>query len=317
MAGKRRKDRVYDHGQTLKQLREMAGLTQPEAAKVTSISWQTLANVEQDKVGIKLCDLEKLLELYKNERKAEMERQRNSLTEDERRALYDSTLGLAYFFVNRYYNPTDSWCDKQDLEQVACMALWTATLYYDPDHECKFGTYASRLIKGELVDFLYTERQAQKGVNVSSATLQRANKVRKMMDSGLTEEKIAAEMGIGLKRVMKLYELSKMKDHEPLTTSDDDGDEYEAGNVPSACDTYEELYAEERGAAVADALASLPSKQRDVVERVHGLNGRTPRGFKAIAEDLGKGYGTVSGLYHLGMARLRHPRNSQKLAGVM
>lgn len=68
--------------------------------------------------------------------------------------IFNDNKKLAYFILNKYFNPYITEDSKDDLHQVALLALWKSCLTYDKNLNITISTYASKSIINELIMYI-------------------------------------------------------------------------------------------------------------------------------------------------------------------
>ena len=74
---------------------------------------------------------------------------------DDQEKLFSDNIKLCHYIVNRLKQNA---FDHDDMVQIAMIGLWKACKTYNPDKNCKFTSYAYRVIKHELLQSLRSVR---------------------------------------------------------------------------------------------------------------------------------------------------------------
>jgi RNA polymerase sigma-B factor len=187
-------------------------------------------------------------------------RLRNQLVEENR--------GVAEYFIKRYAHrgvPTD------DLRQISLLAVISAVDRFDPDLGVAFSTFASRTIEGELKRYLRDRtwmvrppRRAQE----LHLELRRADEdLSHQLGRSPTIAELAAAVDASEDHVLEALEAgvahgaTSLDQPQPGATDDDArsvGDRVLVGREAG----FDEV---ERAEVVADLLADLPEREREVI----------------------------------------------------
>lgn len=74
---------------------------------------------------------------------------------DEQEKLFNENISLSYYAANRFKQNA---FEHDDIVQMAMIGLWKACKTYKPEKNCKFTTYALRVIKNELLQAMRSVR---------------------------------------------------------------------------------------------------------------------------------------------------------------
>ena len=184
--------------------------------------------------------------------------------QDAREQLLVRFLPLARKLARRY---SHSSVPDEDLVQVASIALLKAIDRFDPDRGSAFQSFAIPTILGELRRHF---RDTSWAVHVARAAQERALAVQETIDRlsarhghSPTVQEIAVYLELSEEDVLDGMQAgraySTMSLDAPAPSSEDDADATLAGEVGSDEHGYELI---ETGAAIADALDGLASRER-------------------------------------------------------
>jgi RNA polymerase sigma-B factor len=208
--------------------------------------------------------------------------------------------------------------EREDLEQVARIALWQAARRFDPARGCSFSTFAFPTIRGALLRHLRDRAGAvriprrwwelrphlQRQVDAAAQELGREPTIPELADRlGTTEEEIEGALGArDLSHPASLDEPRETQGHEDV--------EPLAATI-GALDPH--LEAVELRVVVRQAVARLPERLRKVIE-LRYFSGRSQ---KAVGRRLGISQVHVSRLEQWALARLRGElREAQEAAAT-
>jgi RNA polymerase sigma-B factor len=209
--------------------------------------------------------------------------------------------------------------EREDLEQVARIALWQAARRFDPARGCSFGTFAFPTIRGALLRHLRDRAGAvrvprhwwelrphlQRQADAAAQELGREPTIPELADRlGTTEEEIEGALGArDLSHPASLDEPRETQGHEEV--------EPLAATI-GALDPH--LEAVELRVVVRQAVAQLSVRLREVIEQRY-FSGRSQ---KAVGRRLGISQVHVSRLERWALARLRAElHEAQEAAATM
>ncbi|MGO9754582.1 MAG: RNA polymerase sigma factor RpoD/SigA [Solirubrobacteraceae bacterium] len=196
----------------------------------------------------------------------------------------------------------------EDLVQEGMLGLIRAVEKFDWRRGFKFSTYGT----------LWIRQAIQRGLQNSGRTIrlpvhvaQRQAKVRKV-ESELsvtlgrepTDEEIATVAELPVEQVSEIRELARNLASLDQPVSDD-GDLVLGDLLPSdRPDAFDELADRLREQQVAEVLARLPERERNVIELRFGLSGDEPRSVRQTGTELGISASQASELEEQALRRL-------------
>lgn len=215
---------------------------------------------------------------------------------------------LVKYVASRMASGLPSYVDEGDLISYGLIGLVSAIERYDPERATKFETFAVARIRGAIIDELRSLDWVPRSVRARARELERVHsKLEGRLHRTPSEEEIAAELGMTLE---ELREALLAIANSSLLALDDswmDGDG--AGQLslldvipdPKAVDPQRELDEGTRRDRLADAMDSLPDRERLVVA-LYYYEGLT---LREIGEVLGVTESRVSQLHTKAVLGLR------------
>lgn len=223
--------------------------------------------------------------------------------------LINSNLRLVLKFARAYQGHGLSF---PDLVQEAMLVLIRAAEKFDHRNGFKFSTYAVLWIRQAIQRGLdNTGRQ----VRIPAHIAQRERKVNRVatelatkLNRDPTDEEVAEHAKVSLDEVLAVRDLTKVT--TSLDTPVGDGDatlgDLQAEEAPGV---EEEILDNERERAVEGALATLPDRERQVIQLRFGTGGRETLSIRETAERLGLTQKIVKQLEQQGLRKLAEERS--------
>ena len=217
-----------------------------------------------------------------------------------RDALITEFTGLAAYFARRYDRRG---VPREDLHQVAMIGLVNAVDRFDPEMETRFVSFAGRTIDGEIKryfrDRTWSVRMPRRLQELHLQVRHTAEELSHSLGRPPTVAELAQEVGVDLDDVIAALDAGNAYRAESLdrpAPGDDDRRQQLA-----ATDADASFAAVEHRSLVADLLASLPERERRILElRFFGELSQSE-----IAEQLGISQMHVSRLLRRTVERLR------------
>lgn len=238
------------------------------------------------------------------------------------RQLVESNLRFVVAYAKRYRNPNVSFLD---LIHEGNLGLIQAARKYDPFSEgqdVKFITYAVWWIRQAILHALAEHAGSFRLPQKQANTLYRLERTRSELADSLGrspgDEELAKELEISIEdvRVLTQAAQSSLSLNDPV---DDDGDSelgdlLEQNVLPG---TDDRILRESFLAALADALADLPERERAVLELRFGLSDDQPKTLREIGELLGLSRERVRQIESRALNQLRRSHKTKSLASYL
>ncbi|MEX2254438.1 MAG: FliA/WhiG family RNA polymerase sigma factor [Acidimicrobiia bacterium] len=218
-----------------------------------------------------------------------------------------SSLPLVQFAVTEIWTRVPRHVSRDDLVSAAMMGLAQAARTFDPSRGVAFQHYASRRIKGALLDELRSLDWATRSVRAKSTQLRSVTEtLTAALGRGPNASEIAEVMGTTVSDVCTLAEnahRATVLNYESIVT------EGEAVDLLWVDDETPEdaVLRRERHAYLFDAVATLPERQKRVVVGYFFEE----RPMEELAQELGVTESRVSQLCSEALRKLRDGINSQ------
>lgn len=186
---------------------------------------------------------------------------------EARNELVERYMALARAFARRYDRRG---VPREDLEQVASVALIGAVERFDPEVGVKFATFAGRTVDGELKryfrDRAWSVRVPRRYQDLSQAVRITIESLSSDLGRSPTIPELADAMGVEVDEVVAAMEAAQAYRADSI-------DMPAAGDDPSGWSLADELAAVDLGPGalenrevVAELLAALPDRERRIVE---------------------------------------------------
>jgi RNA polymerase primary sigma factor len=218
--------------------------------------------------------------------------------------LINSNLRLVIKFARNYQGFGLS---LQDLIQEAMLGLIRATEKFDWRRGYKFSTYAVLWIKQAMQRGL---DNSGRQVRIPAHIAQRERTARRVeaeltnkLDREPTAEEVAKEAKIPVEEVEALRDLTRVTSSLDAPVGEGDTSFGELQPDPSPA-FDEEIVERERERAVSDALATLPTAERRVLQARFGTDGREETSLRDVARELGVSQEGARQLEARGLKRL-------------
>ncbi len=222
--------------------------------------------------------------------------------------------GLVYKLAHKIARKLKQGTEVEELISDGMLGLVKAIDAFDPSRGFQFSTYATPVVRGSIYNGLrrldwLPERTRTKARNFQKAV----DKLSQVQGRRPSEEDIAKELEISAKEVYDLIaNLSSMyllSLDQPVGDEEGDmsmGDLVEDSQFASPEAEFE--YSEERS-ALREALASLPDRERELLE-MHYFNGIT---FEAISRQMDVSKQRISQLHLRAVRHLREKLGSTEV----
>jgi RNA polymerase primary sigma factor len=242
--------------------------------------------------------------------------------QDAIRRLVEANLRFVVAYAKRYRNPNVPFLD---LIHEGNLGLIQAAKKYDPfeeGHDVKFITYAVWWIRQAILHALAEHAGSFRLPQKQANNLYRLERIRSLLAERFgrvpSDEELADELGASVEdvRVLTQASQSSLSLNEPVDVEGDSelGDLLEQTVLP---DTDERIVRESFVVAMADALAELPDRERQVLELRFGIADDQPKTLREIGEILGLSRERVRQIESRALNKLRRSHKTQSLAGFL
>ena len=216
---------------------------------------------------------------------------------------------LVKYVAGRMASGLPSHVDEADLISYGLMGLIGAIERFEPEREIKFETYAVSRIKGAIIDELRSLDWVPRSVRSKARDVER---VHQKLENGLqrppSEEEMADELGITIDDfrnvLLDIANSSVLALDDLWTIADPEGGQVSLLDTikdPNAIDPQAELDSAELKDRLADAIESLPERERLVIALYYYEN----LTLREIGEVLGVTESRVSQLHTKAVLGLR------------
>jgi RNA polymerase primary sigma factor len=177
----------------------------------------------------------------------------------------------------------------EDLVQEGAIGLLEAVDTFDESRGASFETFARWHIRRSITDALTSQarlvRLPKQVVERRRAIARTASQLAARTGRAPTAEEITAETGLPVESVEAVQALPPTPASLDEAVSNDGGTILGLIEDPTAADPEAEALAMHRADVLAEAVARLPERQRDVIERRYGL-GCTAVSLAELSRDL-------------------------------
>jgi len=215
---------------------------------------------------------------------------------------------LVKYVAGRLGSGLPAHVDENDLVSYGLLGLIGAIERYDPDRDIKFETYAIARIKGAIIDELRALDWVPRSVRSRAREIERAiAELEAKLGIAPTDEQIAEKIGITIKELEdSLTDISRssIAALDELWSVSGDGDQVSLMDTiedPSAPDPSGALDVGDLKDRIADAIASLPEREKLVIALYYYEN----LTLREIGEVLGVTESRISQLHTKAVLRLR------------
>lgn len=233
----------------------------------------------------------------------------NSLTAEQRRRLIEDHVGLVRYIVGRVAVRLPDSVERDDLESAGIIGLIKAADRFEPARGVKFATYASTVIRGEVMELLRSKDWAPRSVRRRYRELEEcmAN-LQRQLGRAPEEAEICRALGLSTEEYRDLLltaSATAVASLEELVEEDEHG-QVEAGCLPDGADPWSEDPAEIMDQAALQELLALAVQQLPERDRiVIGLYYQDELTLREIGEVLSVTESRVCQIHTQAIARLR------------
>jgi RNA polymerase sigma factor FliA len=216
---------------------------------------------------------------------------------------------LVKYVAGRMAAGLPSHVEEGDLISYGLIGLIGAIERYDLEREIKFETFAVSRIKGAIIDELRSLDWVPRSVRAKARDVEKIhNELENQLQRAPTEEEMAAKLGVGIEdfrgTLLEIANSSVLALDDLWTIADPDGGQISLLDTirdPHAIDPQEEIDAVELKDRLADAIESLPDRERLVIALYYYEN----LTLREIGEVLGVTESRVSQLHTKAVLGLR------------
>jgi RNA polymerase sigma factor for flagellar operon FliA len=216
---------------------------------------------------------------------------------------------LVKYVAGRMASGLPSHVEEADLISYGLLGLIGAIERYDPDREIKFETFAVSRIKGAIIDELRSLDWVPRSVRARAREIE---KVHAQLENNLqrapTEQEMASSLDMDLEEfrdaLLEIANSSVLALDDLWTVADPTGGQISLLDTirdPTAIDPHQEVDATELKDRLADAIESLPDRERLVIALYYYEN----LTLREIGEVLGVTESRVSQLHTKAVLGLR------------
>jgi RNA polymerase sigma factor FliA len=180
---------------------------------------------------------------------------------------------LVKYVAGRMASGLPAHVDEADLISYGLFGLIGAIERFDVDREIKFETYAVSRIKGAIIDELRSLDWVPRSVRAKARDVERAHhKLENQLQRAPSEEEMAKELGLDVEdfrdALLDIANSSVLALDDLWTIADPDGGQVSLIDTirdPNAIDPQAEIDAAALKDRLAEAIESLPERERLVV----------------------------------------------------
>ncbi len=192
-------------------------------------------------------------------------------TRDEkiRARLIEKYSPMVSFVVARLNIPTTTTLDQDDLVSYGLIGLINALDRFEPSRGVKFEAYATKRIRGAVIDQLRTLNWMSRSTMARSRALERTlAELEQRLGRPANEDEIAAECGVSIERYRQMLidaNAAILSLDAPLMSSRSDDDTSTLGELledHSSADPHNEAIHHEMRSVLIAALDKLPPRER-------------------------------------------------------
>jgi RNA polymerase sigma factor for flagellar operon FliA len=218
---------------------------------------------------------------------------------------------LVRFIAGRMASSLPSHVEESDLVSYGLLGLIGAIQRYDPEREIKFETFAAARVKGAIIDELRSLDWVPRSVRARARDIERAHaELEGKLQRTPTDEEMAERLGITVDEfndaLLEIANSSVLALDDLWTFADPEGGGGQISVLdtiqdPSAIDPEAETHTAELKDRLAEAIESLPDRERLVIALYYYEN----LTLREIGEVLGVTESRVSQLHTKAVIGLR------------
>jgi RNA polymerase sigma factor for flagellar operon FliA len=225
---------------------------------------------------------------------------------------------LVKYVAGRMASGLPSHVEEGDLISYGLIGLIGAIERFDLEREIKFETYAVSRIKGAIIDELRSLDWVPRSARAKARDVEKIHQqLENQLQRAPTEEEMAVKLGVEVEdfrnTLLEIANSSVLALDDLWTIADADGGQISLLDTirdPRAVDPQEEIDAVELKDRLADAIESLPDRERLVIALYYYEN----LTLREIGEVLGVTESRVSQLHTKAVLRLRGRMSDENIA---
>lgn len=222
--------------------------------------------------------------------------------------------------IAKQYVPSNDPDMLMDLIQEGNLGLMRAVDRFKPEFNTRFSTYGVYWIRQAILRALKSRRLVRLPENVvDRVLLMQRTRQRLYQELGRmpATEELATEMKTTRKEIEKLEEsASEVVSLDRAVRGRDEGEETPLQDLLEDVDTPAPGESAQNAIAtreVREAVATLPAREREIVERRFGLTGKAPMTLEEIGSEFSISRERVRQLQNVALDRLRQRKNMVKV----
>ena len=228
---------------------------------------------------------------------------------------------LVKYVAGRMASGLPSHVEEGDLISYGLIGLIGAIERFDLEREIKFETYAVSRIKGAIIDELRSLDWVPRSVRAKARDVEKIHQqLENQLQRAPTEEEMAVKLGVEVEdfrnTLLEIANSSVLALDDLWTIADADGGQISLLDTirdPRAVDPQEEIDAVELKDRLADAIESLPDRERLVIALYYYEN----LTLREIGEVLGVTESRVSQLHTKAVLRLKSRLQGDSLSEAL
>jgi RNA polymerase primary sigma factor len=236
---------------------------------------------------------------------------------EAREQLVRSNLRLVVNIAKKY--STRGQMTLGDLIEEGNLGLIKAVDYFDPQRGTRFSTYAAWWIKQSIKSALLSDVRPVHVPGYMIGLINQWRHIAAELENKLGRrpdvEEMAEVMRMPVKKAKIIYEtvnvLGSVKDNQPAGANDEDQILETTVIGDGTGRPEDELVEDEEMIKAVCLLDKISPREAEVLRQHYGLDGKSPRAFKEIAESLNLTRERIRQIYHEALTKLYEMMNEQ------